>query len=159
MDRFQFLLRPHAALLLEVNNGTGIPADPNCGRRSTLTGYFAKGLSRNGYSCDTAGSADEANNLLRVEEFDLVLLDISMPGKTGVSLLATLSKSFPDMAIIMVSGNDDLETATFAMRQGADDCLAKPVPISLLVYRIEKALLRRALVLENRAYRVHLEIW
>ena len=44
MDRFQFLLRPHAALLLEVNNGTGIPADPNCGRRSTLTGYFCKGI-------------------------------------------------------------------------------------------------------------------
>ena len=122
-----------------------------------LRDIFAKGLSRNGYSCDTAGSADEANNLLRVEEFDLVLLDISMPGKTGLSLLATLSKSFPDLAIIMVSCNADLETATFAMRQGADDYLAKPVPISLLVYRIEKALLRRALVLENRAYRVHLE--
>jgi DNA-binding response OmpR family regulator len=122
-----------------------------------LRDIFAKGLSRNGYSCDTAGSAEEANTLLRVTEFDLVLLDISMPGKTGLSLLATLSKSFPDMAIIMVSGNDDLETATFAMRQGADDYLAKPVPISLLVYRIEKALLRRALVLENKAYRVHLE--
>jgi DNA-binding response OmpR family regulator len=124
-----------------------------------LRDIFARGLSRNSYSCDTAGSTDEVNNLLRVEEFDLVLLDISMTGKTGVSLLATLSKSFPDMAIVMVSGNDDLETATFAMRQGADDYLAKPVPISLLVYRIEKALLRRALVLENRAYRVHPEIW
>ena len=124
-----------------------------------LRDIFARGLSRNSYSCDTAGSTDEVNNLLRVEEFDLVLLDISMTGKTGVSLLATLSKSFPDMAIVMVSGNDDLETATFAMRQGADDYLAKPVHISLLVYRIENALLRRALVLENRAYRVHLEIW
>ena len=127
------------------------------GDGAPLRDIFAKGLSRNGYSCDTAGSADEANNLLRVEEFDLVLLDISMPGKTGVSLLATLSKSFPDLAIVMVSGNDDLETATFAMRQGADDYLAEPLPISLLVYRIEKALLRRALVLENKAYRVHLE--
>jgi DNA-binding NtrC family response regulator len=122
-----------------------------------LRDIFAKGLSRNGYHCDTAGNADEANTLLRVEEFALVLLDISMPGKTGLSLLDTLSKSYPDMAIIMVSGNDDLETATFAMRQGADDYLAKPVHISLLVYRIEKALLRRALVLENKAYREHLE--
>ena len=75
-----------------------------------------KGLSQNGYHCDTAGSADEANTLLRVEEFDLVLLDISMPGKTGLSLLSTLAQSFPDMTVIMVSGNDDLETATFAMR-------------------------------------------
>ncbi|SVD96971.1 uncharacterized protein METZ01_LOCUS449825, partial [marine metagenome] len=79
--------------------------------------------------------------------------------KTGAALLATLSKSFQDMAITTVSGNDDLETATFAMRQGADDYLGKPVPISLLVLPVEKALLRRALVLENRTYRVHLRIW
>ena len=57
----------------------------------------------------------------------------------------------------MVSGNDNLETATFVMRQGADDYLAKLVPISLLVFRIEKALLRRALLLENNAYREQLE--
>ena len=122
-----------------------------------LRDIFAKGLSRNGYHCDTAGSADEAGLKLRVEEFDLVLLDISMPGKTRLSLLSGLAKSFPDMAVIMVSGNDDLETATYAMRQGADDYLSKSVPIALLVYRIEKALLRRTLVLENRAYREHLE--
>ena len=108
-----------------------------------LRDIFAKGLSRNGYSCDTAGSAEEANTLLRVTEFDLVLLDISMPGKTGLSLLATLSKSFPDMAIIMVSGNDDLETATFAMRQGADDYLAKPFKFIELIARV-KSLLRRS---------------
>ena len=44
---------------------------------------FAKGLSRHGYHCATAGNADEANQILQREEFDLVLLDISMPGETG----------------------------------------------------------------------------
>lgn len=118
---------------------------------------FAKGLSRHGYQCDTAGSADEANRILGLEEFDLALLDISMPGETGLFLLNSLVESYPDMAIIMVSGNDELDTAVYAMRQGADDFLSKPVGISLLVYRIEKALSRRAILLENKAYHEHLE--
>ena len=115
------------------------------------------GMARDLEVVGEASNGEQLLETLRKVECDVVLLDISMPGKTGLSLLDTLSKSYPDMAIIMVSGNDDLETATFAMRQGADDYLAKPVHISLLVYRIEKALLRRALVLENKAYREHLE--
>lgn len=118
---------------------------------------FAKGLSLHGYHCATAGSADEANRILEQEEFDLVLLDISMPGETGLFLLAALVENYPDMAVIMVSGNEELGTAVYAMRQGADDFLSKPVSISLLIYRIEKALSRRAILLENKAYHQHLE--
>ena len=118
---------------------------------------YAKGLSLHGYQCATSGSADEANRVLGLEEFDLVLLDISMPGETGLFLLTELVESYPDMAVIMVSGNDELDTAVYAMRQGADDFLSKPVSISLLVYRIEKALSRRSILLENKAYHEHLE--
>ena len=118
---------------------------------------FAKGLSRHGYQCATAGNADEANQILQQEEFDLVLLDITMPGETGLFLLPALVENYPDMAIIMVTGNEELDTAVYAMRQGADDFLTKPVSMSLLVYRIEKALSRRAIILENKAYHQHLE--
>ena len=72
-------------------------------------------------------------------------------------LLAALVENYPDMAVIMVSGNEELGTAVYAMRQGADDFLSKPVGVSLLVYRIEKALSRRAILVENKAYRQHLE--
>lgn len=118
---------------------------------------FAKGLTRHGYQCDTAGSAEDANRMLQEDEFDLVLLDISMPGETGLYMLATLVDNYPDMAVIMVTGNDELDTAVYAMRQGADDFLSKPVGIALLVYRIEKVLSRRAILLENKAYHAHLE--
>ncbi len=118
---------------------------------------FAKGLRRHGYQCDTAGSADEANRILQEQEYDLVLLDISMPGETGLYLLTALVENYPDMSVIMVTGNDELDTAVYAMRQGADDFLSKPVGISLLVYRIEKVLSHRAILLENKAYHAHLE--
>ena len=118
---------------------------------------FAKGLRLHGYHCATAGNADEANQILQQEGFDLILLDIAMPGETGLFLLATLVENYPDMAVIMVSGNEELGTAVYAMRQGADDFLSKPVGVSLLVYRIEKALSRRAILVENKAYRQHLE--
>ena len=71
------------------------------------------------------------------------------------SLLPSYCEKIRKVVLIV----DDPETTTFAVRQGADDYLAKPVPISRLVDQLEKALLRRALVLENRTYRVHLEIW
>jgi FixJ family two-component response regulator len=82
-----------------------------------------------------------------------------MPGETGLFLLAALVENYPDMAVIMVSGNEELGTAVYAMRQGADDFLSKPVGVSLLVYRIEKALSRRAILVENKAYRQHLDTW
>ena len=121
-----------------------------------IRGVFAKGLRLHGYRCATAGNADEANQILQQEGFDLILLDIAMPGKTGLFLLAALVENYPDMAVIMVSGNEELGTAVYAMRQGADDFLSKPVGVSLLVYRIEKALSRRAILVENKAYRQHL---
>ena len=118
---------------------------------------FTRGLSQNGYQCATAGNADEATQFLQLEDFDPVLLDISMPGKTGLSLLPELVERYPGMAVIMVTGHDELETAVYAMSHGADDYLTKPVPITLLVYRIEKVLSRRALLLENKTYREHHE--
>ena len=51
---------------------------------------FAKGLRLHGYHCATAGNADKANQILQQEGFDLILLDIAMPGETGLFLLAAL---------------------------------------------------------------------
>ena len=114
---------------------------------------FAKGLNQLGYQCVTAGSADDADRALRRDEFALMLLDITMPGKTGLELLAELPERYPDMAIVMVTGNDELDTAVLAMREGACDYISKPVSLTHLIYRVEKALSRRALLLENNAYR------
>ena len=118
---------------------------------------FAEGLRRFGYQCVTAGSADDADQALQREEFALTLLDIAMPGKSGLELLTELLERYPDMAIVMVTGHDELSTAVSAMREGAYDYIAKPVSMTLLIFRVEHALSRRALLLENKAYREQLE--
>ena len=119
----------------------------------TVRDAFSTGLRQHGYQCAAAESADEANQMLQLEDFSLMLLDIAMPGKTGLFLLPELVERYPDMSVIMVTGHDELETAVFALRQGADDYLAKPVSLTVLVHRIEKVFSRRAILLENKAYR------
>ena len=114
---------------------------------------FATGLDRAGYQCMTAESADDADRALQREEFDLMLLDIGMPEKTGLAYLPELTRRYPDMAIVIVTGHDETSIAVLAMREGALDYVAKPVPLALLILRVEKALAHRARLAENKAYR------
>ncbi len=127
--------------------------DDNAGIRDV----FAKALRRVGFQCEVAESADDADRALQQDEFALMLLDVNMPGKSGLTLLPELNERYPDMAIVMVTGEDELSNAVSTMKDGAYDYVIKPVPISLLIFRIFNALTRRALVLENKAYRQILE--
>jgi len=115
------------------------------------------GLTRAGYDCITAESADYATLQLDRENIDLVLLDINMPEKSGTDYLPELKERHPDVAVIMLTGETDISTAVKAMREGANDYVQKPVSLSELAVRIEHALSRRALVLENRQYQQRLE--
>ena len=112
---------------------------------------YAKTLNQTGFNCSTAGSAEAAIEVLQQEEFALILLDIGLPGKTGSALVSEFTRRYPDMAIVMVTGHDEMSTVLLAMREGAYDYLTKPVPQGLLLLRVEKALERRALMLENMA--------
>lgn len=118
---------------------------------------FSKALRRVGFHCEVAESADDADRVLQQGEFALTLLDVNMPGKSGFTLLPELNERHPDMAIVMVTGEDELSNAVLTMKDGASDYVIKPVPISLLIFRVFNALSRRALLLENRAYRKILE--
>ena len=124
---------------------------------AAISRTYARGLRRVGYHCEIAGTADEADRTLQSKEFDLMLLDIGMPGKSGMQFLTELRERYPHMAIVMVTGNDELDTAVSAMREGANDYIVKPVPLTLLAFRVEQVLSRRALILENNAYRELLE--
>ena len=118
---------------------------------------FAEGLSQYGYECVTVGSAYDADRALQREAFSLMLLDIGMPGKSGLELLPDVAERYPDMSIVMVTGHDELNTAVLAMREGAHDYITKPVSLAPLIFRVEQVLARRALLLEIRAYREELE--
>jgi len=114
-------------------------------------------LVRAGYHCVTASSAAQASQLLQQGAFALVLLDIMMPGRSGMDLLSEITVRYPDTGVVMLTAVADTDTAVKAMRQGALDYLTKPCNLDELTIRIEHALSRRALLLQNRNYQENLE--
>jgi putative nucleotidyltransferase with HDIG domain len=114
-------------------------------------------LSSEGYQCQEAGSADQALDKLRSNTVELVILDIKMPGKSGVELLPEIKASYPDTAVIMATAVTDTDTAIQCMKQGAYDYITKPFKLDEVMLGVDRALEKRRLELENRDYQQHLE--
>ena len=114
-------------------------------------------LISEGYKCKEVPDGDSALEAISDFEYDLVLLDVSMPGKSGIDVLREILNRYPDTSVIMVTSRDDAGTVIETMKMGACDYIIKPVNLSELPIRVRKALDRRRLVLENKEYRLHLE--
>jgi len=114
-------------------------------------------LSGEGYQCREAGGAAQTLDELRNNAVSLVILDIKMPGKSGVQLLPEIRSSYPDTMIVMATAITDTGTAVHCMKQGAYDYLTKPFNLDAVVLSVNKALQKRRLELENRDYQQHLE--
>jgi putative two-component system response regulator len=105
-----------------------------------------------------AGNGHEVQRLVRQGFLpDLVLLDVNLPGLSGVDVLPWLQREVDLVQVIMISGNHELEIVRFCLREGAYDYLVKPFEVQELVQTVERGLERRRLVGQNRAYRDHLE--
>ena len=87
-----------------------------------------------------AENSEQAIRILAQHAVDLVITDIVMPRISGVALLNTIHKNYPEIQTIVITGEPCLETATQALRAGAYDYLAKPVQGSKLCLLIDKAL-------------------
>jgi DNA-binding NtrC family response regulator len=96
-------------------------------------------LERRGIAVRTALSGAECLSALEQEPSDVVVLDVRMPGISGVDTLSHIKKRFPDIEVIMLSGHADTATAIHGMELGAFDYLVKPVHIDELIYRIQDA--------------------
>ncbi len=92
-----------------------------------------------------------------MKDFDLVLMDIKMPGLSGMEALPQMVTDHPDTCVIMITAVADAKTAVEAMKLGAYDYVTKPFDLDDLSMRVRRALERRRLVLENREYQHHLE--
>ncbi|MBI2855423.1 MAG: sigma-54-dependent Fis family transcriptional regulator [Chloroflexi bacterium] len=114
-------------------------------------------LEGEGFLCETASNGQEALARAAQEEFDLVLLDVKMPGMSGLEVLPRLNTAHPDTCVVMVTAMVDAHTAVQAMRLGAYDYLTKPFDIGDLISTAERALERRRLSLENKRYQERLE--
>ena len=98
-----------------------------------------RGLRRGGYECATAGSSDAAvEQLVDGDTFDLLLLDIRMPGKSGIDFLPEVKAQHPNMAVMMLTAVDEVSTAVRSMQDGAYDYVLKPVSMAELVVRVDQ---------------------
>ena len=103
---------------------------------------------------DVAVAADGEGALYEISQHgaDVVLLDIKMPGISGMDLLGTLAAKSPETGIIMMTGIHDVDTATEAMKKGADDYVTKPFDIDDMLLRMESAMDKRRALLNREAY-------
>lgn len=87
--------------------------------------------------------------LIKKEDYDLILCDIKMPKMDGVEVLEATKKIKPEIPIVMISGHGDLDTAVNTMRLGAFDYISKPPDLNRLLNTVRIALDRKELVIEN----------
>ncbi len=114
-------------------------------------------LSSEGYQCQEAGNAEQALDKLRSNPVGLVILDIKMPGKSGIELLPEIKASYADTAVVMATATADINVAINCMKQGAYDYITKPFNLEEVILSVGRALEKRRLELENREYQQHLE--
>ena len=88
--------------------------------------------------------------LIKKEDFDLILCDIKMPKMDGVEVLQAAKKLKPEVPIVMISGHGNLDTAVNTMRLGAFDYISKPPDLNRLLNTVRNALDRKKLVVENK---------
>ena len=108
-----------------------------------LRGWTERVVRERGYSCELAANAAEARALMQEREYELVLLDINMPGESGMTLLGEIRREHPWTAVVMVTGEDSLDVALTAIELGAYGYLVKPVGTGELVISVASALHRR----------------
>lgn len=114
-------------------------------------------LSREGYRCFQAGSAEEARSVLQNNRIDLAILDIMMPGLSGDDFLKELKVLSPETVVLMVTALSDTETAMKCIHLGAYDYILKPFDIDRVLLTIHNALEKQRLLAENREYQANLE--
>ena len=111
-------------------------------------------LADEGYEVDAAPGGDAGLERLRGDRYDMVLLDLKMEGRTGLSVLEELRGSGNDVPVLMLTGFATVDSAVQALKLGADDYLTKPCDNALLRSKIKAVLARREPVLGPGASRL-----
>ena len=109
--------------------------------RTTST-FLKRGLTEEGYSVDTAETAGEADEAVFVNRYDLIILDIMLPGADGLTLCRRWRERGMSCPLLLLTGRDAVRDRVAGLDAGADDYLVKPFAFEELLARI-RALLRR----------------
>src|SRR4051812_14287857 len=114
-------------------------------------------MRSDGFRCLEASNGVEALEVLGRESVTLVMSDMQMPKMNGIDLLREIRARYPDVAVVMITGNADVESAVGALSLGAMDYIVKPFQLEEVRARGKQALEKRRLILENRDYQQRLE--
>jgi DNA-binding NtrC family response regulator len=120
-------------------------------------GSVVRRFLRRGFPVQEASSGSEGLLLCERRQFDVVILDMVMPGMSGLEALEKLKVAHPECEVILLTGQGTIETAVQAMKLGAYDYLTKPFQLTDLELLIEKAYDRRRLRQENRQLQAVIE--
>ncbi len=114
--------------------------------------YSLKRMLEEKYSILTAQNGEEALDQVKSSSPDLIIMDIKMPGRSGMELLKEIKSIDPKSLVIMMTAYGTTETAIEAMKYGAFDYILKPFPILQMKQLVEKAILLRKLMKEEVSY-------
>lgn len=108
-----------------------------------------KFLSQQGYDVVTAASGDEALRVMQRQKVSVLLLDVRMPGRSGIDFVPQVLELEPSLAVLMLTAVNDATTAALCMQRGAMDYLTKPIDLSDLARAILRAIRRRDSLMEQ----------
>lgn len=113
--------------------------------------FLEEMLTADGYQVVTADSAETALQRVAAQPFDLVLIDLNLPGLSGMDLITLLHRRWPEVVLIVLTAHASLETAVEALRLGAHDYLFKPSKTLELRASVQSGLLKRQQQLQQQA--------
>ena len=106
---------------------------------ATLFG-FSRYLTGAGYNVREASCLSDAGGAIGTQRFDAIILDLNLPDGNGLEWISKIRESYPDMAVVVITGRADIPLAVDAMRRGADNFLTKPVSMVDLDVFLRKSL-------------------
>jgi DNA-binding NtrC family response regulator len=127
--------------------------DDEAGGRSLLTGF----LQKQGHTVDSFPDAESAYEAFTKRGYDIALVDVKLPGMSGIELTAKLLEIDPTLPVVLVTAFGGVDTAVAGMKAGASDYLTKPVDLEELKLIISKQIDRRRLEDENRLLKEQLD--
>jgi len=114
-----------------------------------IASFISKGLMSVGYSATHVSSGEEGLKLLQAAQFDLVILDIGLPGIDGFEVLRQLRGSGNDIPVIVLTAKDSVDTTVASFEGGADDYIGKPFAFDELLVRVKSRLRTKAPAASN----------